>query len=334
MPFPRHSVAVNEDFVGDSVCPGKQFMELMPGALTGMIEAPPGLTLPSPQDSEDHDRSPSMTEPAFVSLASLAHHLLVPAEAAKGPRTATKKMRPAVQQPAAGRPATRAEEPTSASGSGVPAPTPMPLLDASMTTLVVQNLPGRYTREDVLKTWPVDGSYDYMHLPYNLLQKRPLGYFFINFKTHELAAAFQQKWHGKALPNGGNRKPLDIGHAEVQGRQANLELLKTRKIGHLEKAGFLPLVLRGTTVLDCKGILMEQAEMRSSKGKKLNGTASCQTPPQDPESDVPTTASSPDARSCGQQSSEDASPREVRNSKVWCEDPSGPMYVSCGGLGA
>merc|ERR1712228_1090457 len=78
---------------------------------------------------------------------------------------------------------------------------PMQPVKSPMTTLVVQNLPGRYTRADVLQAWPVDGSYDYMHLPYNLLQKRPLGYVFINFVTHELAAAFQKTWHGRPLPN-------------------------------------------------------------------------------------------------------------------------------------
>lgn len=147
---------------------------------------------------------------------------------------------------------------------------PMKPIAKGITTLVIQNLPGRYSQDDVLNIWPVDGTYDYMHVPYNLLQKRPLGYVFINFMTSDMAIEFQQNWHGKMLPGTcSNRKPLDVAAAEVQGRQANLELIKSRKIGQLGKAGFLPLVLQNGVRLDSKAILAELTGLRNGKAAPL-----------------------------------------------------------------
>jgi len=179
-----------------------------------------------------------------------------------------------------------------------------------MTTVVVQNLSGRYSREDVMQVWPIDGTYDYMHMPYNLLQKRPLGYVFFNFVTHELAVAFQQKWHGKVLPASGGRKALEVGPAEVQGRRGNLELIKSRKLGQMEKAGFLPLVWRGGALLDSKQIAEELAEIRSMKAKLSNAPRTRTAKPvrhldlpildkedgPDDDSDAPTTATGGDSQ--------------------------------------
>lgn len=143
---------------------------------------------------------------------------------------------------------------------------PMRPIGKSITTLVIQNLPGRYTQDDMLAMWPVDGTYDYLHVPYNLLQKRPLGYVFINFLTNELAVAFQRKWHGRSLPGSSSaRKPLDVAAADIQGKQENLELIKSRKVNQLSKAGFLPIVLQNGLRLDSKAILNDLSAAQSKK---------------------------------------------------------------------
>jgi len=132
-------------------------------------------------------------------------------------------------------------------------------LTAGQTTVVVKNLPGRYTMEDLLQLWPPDLTFDFMHAPYNLLHRRPLGFVFINFLTHELALAFQRKWHGRTSSRG---RPIAVHAAEVQGRRGNLRLLAARKMGELEKAGFLPLVLKGTAWLRARAIVLETVEAR------------------------------------------------------------------------
>mmetsp|Transcript_41474 Transcript_41474/g.120000 ORF Transcript_41474/g.120000 Transcript_41474/m.120000 type:complete len:387 (-) Transcript_41474:451-1611(-) len=313
--------------------------------------APPGLTLPlqrteqeaSPQTFSGSTARQAMMTPAYVHVACLkegvlkegaAGHVEPPpglSEARNSEHLAEQRESGSthaqpdgkgafqhVEAPAKPHPSRSAQRSTC---RRPPSGGPPPRLGArplagGVTTLVVQNLPGRYTHEDLQEVWPLDGSYDYMHLPYNILQKRPLGYIFVNFVTHELAVAFQRRWHGKMLPNSRSRKPLDVAAAEVQGRLANLQLLKTRKLGQLEKVGFLPLVVDGTTMLDSKSILAELAASRSSKdtlsskdGHGLMYTTNDisdfnhdrEKQAVDSDSDAPTTATGTEVSLCNQQ---------------------------------
>jgi len=145
----------------------------------------------------------------------------------------------------------------------------MPLA-TGQTTVVVKNLSGRYTMEDLLQLWPVDLTFDFMHVPYHLLHRRPLGFVFINFLSHELALAFQQKWHGKQCLGA---KPLEVCAAEVQGWQGNMRLIKHKRLDVLEKVGFLPFALKGTVRLDARAIVSEVVEartdLRTMKAKPL-----------------------------------------------------------------
>lgn len=102
------------------------------------------------------------------------------------------------------------------------------LLPPETTTLVVRNIPARYTKERLLEEWIPDGSFDLLHLPYNSHQQRSLGYAFINFVTHEDALNFQAKVHG-SYPRQAAGKHFDVSAAEVQGFHATLAHVNSRR---------------------------------------------------------------------------------------------------------
>lgn len=64
-------------------------------------------------------------------------------------------------------------------------------LPAGTVTLVVRNIPARYSKEKLLEEWANDGSYDLLHLPFNSTTQRPCGFAFVNFVSHEEASVFQ-----------------------------------------------------------------------------------------------------------------------------------------------
>eukprot|EP00931_Biecheleriopsis_adriatica_P062941 TRINITY_DN38039_c0_g2_i1.p1 TRINITY_DN38039_c0_g2~~TRINITY_DN38039_c0_g2_i1.p1 ORF type:complete len:426 (-),score=64.35 TRINITY_DN38039_c0_g2_i1:23-1300(-) len=121
-----------------------------------------------------------------------------------------------------------------------------------MTTIVVRNIPARYTQERLLEIWEPDGSYNFLYLPYSVRQKRGAGYVFINFCTHEAAVAFWQKVQGTRLPGCEHLKCVDIAVADVQGLEENLRYWSNRKLGRISNSNFLPIVLDGTQRVDFK----------------------------------------------------------------------------------
>jgi len=134
---------------------------------------------------------------------------------------------------------------------------PPKALPLGVTTLMVRNIPRRFTPEKLLEVWPVDGSYNLLHVPFNFQKQHRAGVAFINMVSHEAAVEFAAKWHGRKLANGGGIKRLDIGVAEVQGFEGNLRNLKGSKI---KNDIFLPIAFNGTERLDIKALLQGHQE--------------------------------------------------------------------------
>lgn len=101
-------------------------------------------------------------------------------------------------------------------------------LPPGTVTLVVRNIPARYNKEKLLEEWVPDGSYNLLHLPFNVTSKRTCGYAFINFVSHEEASKFQETMHGTHLPEG-SKKHLDVSAAEAQGFEATLALVSVSR---------------------------------------------------------------------------------------------------------
>eukprot|EP00421_Protoceratium_reticulatum_P001246 CAMPEP_0168362200 /NCGR_PEP_ID=MMETSP0228-20121227/3056_1 /TAXON_ID=133427 /ORGANISM="Protoceratium reticulatum, Strain CCCM 535 (=CCMP 1889)" /LENGTH=111 /DNA_ID=CAMNT_0008374895 /DNA_START=1 /DNA_END=332 /DNA_ORIENTATION=- len=102
-------------------------------------------------------------------------------------------------------------------------------LHPAATTLVVRNIPFACSQEELLREWPVDGSYNYLHLPYNAFRQRHSGYAYINFLNSRLAANFQERWHGRFLSMP-FEKSLSVREADMQGWRPNLACIKAKSV--------------------------------------------------------------------------------------------------------
>jgi len=126
---------------------------------------------------------------------------------------------------------------------------PLRPLGPEVTTLVVRNIPARYTQEQLLEEWIPDGTFNFLFRPYSFTEKRMLGYVFVNFVSHRAAVEFQRKWHGKFLRQHAKTRALDITRASVQGYRSNLKHV-TSRILDIHNASLLPVLLSGTERLD------------------------------------------------------------------------------------
>lgn len=123
---------------------------------------------------------------------------------------------------------------------------PLPL---GATTLVVRNVPGRYTKEMLLEEWPAEPLLNLLHLPINKQEQRRSGYAFVNFVSPEAALHFQAKVHG-SYPLRSPGKYFDVRSAKVQGFEATLMQITIERLSYAE----LPAVFFGKERLPPKWV--------------------------------------------------------------------------------
>jgi len=128
-------------------------------------------------------------------------------------------------------------------------------LPAGVTTIVVRNIPARFSQEKLLEVWPPDGSYNLFYTPYSFIRQRRSGIAFISMVSHEAAVEFTARWHGQKLSHIGSSTRLDINVAQVQGFVGNLKHLKASNIRRINNQRFLPMAFKGTKKLDFKALL-------------------------------------------------------------------------------
>jgi len=128
------------------------------------------------------------------------------------------------------------------------------LIPPGVTTLVIRNVPARYTKELLMQEWPVDGTYDFLYLPFSLKQKRTAGFAFVNFTSHEAAVHFYSQWHSKSLRDHGTAKQLKIGVAEIQGLEENLRHVAA-SVTRVKNPKYLPSVFSGIDEVPLVGLL-------------------------------------------------------------------------------
>jgi hypothetical protein len=110
------------------------------------------------------------------------------------------------------------------------------------TTLMIRNIPPKYTQETLVLEWPNHGTYDFFYLPYSCSTQQNLTYAFINFTSHEAALQFKSRWEKRRLNQFSNRKPLTISCADVQGRDENIWQLKKKRNWRLRVKQCQPLI--------------------------------------------------------------------------------------------
>ncbi|CAJ1461745.1 unnamed protein product [Effrenium voratum] len=130
------------------------------------------------------------------------------------------------------------------------------------TTLMVRNIPVRYTQEMLLKEWPNQGTYDFLYLPICIKKKCNTSFAFINFVTPQHARDFAEKWHHERLLFFSARKPLDISLADLQGLEKNLLQCMNNKTSRIRNVRFQPAVFNGNERVSVDNVLREMQELK------------------------------------------------------------------------
>jgi len=107
------------------------------------------------------------------------------------------------------------------------------------TTIMLRNIPNRYTREMLIGrlNQSYQSEFDFVYLPIDFNSKCNIGYAFINFRSPQGAQRCFNDFNGQKtkvmLPGFGSSKVCEVSYARVQGRDANMENLRDDKF--LEK---------------------------------------------------------------------------------------------------
>jgi len=106
--------------------------------------------------------------------------------------------------------------------------------DESFTTIMLRNIPNKYTRTmliDQLHSAGFKGDIDYLYLPTDFQNRCNVGYCFCNLRTPEARQRFQQQFDGVAaqqcLPGFNSYKVCQVTKAKWQGREENVRRLKS-----------------------------------------------------------------------------------------------------------
>ncbi|CAE8593388.1 unnamed protein product, partial [Polarella glacialis] len=112
-------------------------------------------------------------------------------------------------------------------------------------TLMIRNIPARFTKAHLLRDFDAHGSsgIDYFFLPVDLQTGKTKGMAFANFRSKAQAKQFQEQWHRKRLPNHGGGKVLDITAARMHGVAANLGQFTDYTLELLCKHDALPVLI-------------------------------------------------------------------------------------------
>jgi RNA recognition motif-containing protein len=98
--------------------------------------------------------------------------------------------------------------------------------DEEKTTVVVKNIPNKYTQEWLLEEVLALGlSVDFLYLPRRMFAKpNNIGFGFMNFSTAADAQEFLRIFDGRRFPKQPNStKTAQVGFAKLQGKEANVQ---------------------------------------------------------------------------------------------------------------
>eukprot|EP00747_Dinoflagellata_sp_TGD_P112598 gnl/TRDRNA2_/TRDRNA2_171516_c1_seq2.p1 gnl/TRDRNA2_/TRDRNA2_171516_c1~~gnl/TRDRNA2_/TRDRNA2_171516_c1_seq2.p1 ORF type:complete len:431 (-),score=73.20 gnl/TRDRNA2_/TRDRNA2_171516_c1_seq2:84-1376(-) len=118
------------------------------------------------------------------------------------------------------------------------------------TTVMLRNIPNKYTREMLVKQLNIDfkAHYDFLYLPIDFKNQCNVGYAFINFRTVEATERFVKTFHGtevqKCLPGLNSKKVVEVMPARVHGRDENVRRLRNSPVMNqlLEHPEWMPLL--------------------------------------------------------------------------------------------
>eukprot|EP00391_Amoebophrya_sp_Ameob2_P014096 CAMPEP_0178999248 /NCGR_PEP_ID=MMETSP0795-20121207/9946_1 /TAXON_ID=88552 /ORGANISM="Amoebophrya sp., Strain Ameob2" /LENGTH=847 /DNA_ID=CAMNT_0020691983 /DNA_START=515 /DNA_END=3058 /DNA_ORIENTATION=- len=122
------------------------------------------------------------------------------------------------------------------------------VLPDSRTTMMLRNIPNKYTQPMLLSTLSDQGfeaKFDFFYLPIDFRNRCNVGYAFINFVTPEDAKRFLQVFHKFKLKAYNSPKVCEVNYARVQGLQANIEVYRNSPVNGIPIKQYRPLIFRG-----------------------------------------------------------------------------------------
>lgn len=134
-------------------------------------------------------------------------------------------------------------------GSPMPPRTPTTDLEDELTTVMLRNIPNKYTQSlllDSLNSRGFLGHYNFFYLPVDFKNGCNMGYAFINFGTHQSAVQFMNAYNGYQLP-AKSSKICEVCWARVQGISRNVEHYRNNPVNDLQEKEFRPLIFSNGT---------------------------------------------------------------------------------------
>jgi len=116
------------------------------------------------------------------------------------------------------------------------------------TTVMVRNIPNRYTAEELLADMlsaGIEGTFDFLYLPMDFRTKRNRGYGFINFLNVSAAEEFVHAFHGMKLQRYTTSKVVAVSPALTQGLDANIAQYTRKDAQRIQNPWFRPLIFKG-----------------------------------------------------------------------------------------
>ncbi|CAE7536097.1 TE1 [Symbiodinium natans] len=120
------------------------------------------------------------------------------------------------------------------------------LLQDDTTTIMLRNIPNRYTYEALLAEILAAGfehmPFDFFYLPRDFNTRMNRGYAFINFHSPEAAKEFALAFHDRQLSRYPTKKVLEVAPAATQGYEANMSKYFKKGSKHVRNDWFKPML--------------------------------------------------------------------------------------------
>jgi len=116
---------------------------------------------------------------------------------------------------------------------------------AIATTVMLRNIPNRYTPEECLHDiieGGFDRAFDFFYLPTDFATKKNKGYAFVNLIMPAVAARFRQTFDGQRLTRYVTKKVLEVTPAVTQGFQANAFKYLKHQSARVQNPWFKPMI--------------------------------------------------------------------------------------------
>eukprot|EP00397_Hematodinium_sp_SG-2012_P007999 GEMP01008050.1.p1 GENE.GEMP01008050.1~~GEMP01008050.1.p1 ORF type:complete len:403 (+),score=63.86 GEMP01008050.1:33-1241(+) len=117
----------------------------------------------------------------------------------------------------------------------------------SVTTIMVRNIPNRYTPEELLaevESRNFARTFNYFYLPMDFANKVNMGYCFINFLTSHQVDPFYREFNGVQLPKYTTSKIIEICPASTQGYVENVTKFLKGAARRIQNQFFRPLIFK------------------------------------------------------------------------------------------